>query len=135
MKVGRVPALLLQCLELGLELKRRRMRERIGIALATTDKVREAIREVLPFHPTAATLRRGGPPQALEPPRPVSWQAPPCREGRANGYSVRPFRAIELPTVQRQKEEVFGVFLALSNAQPPKVAGATGIVLMESRVR
>ena len=38
-------------LELGLELKRRRMRERVGIGFATTDKVREAIREVLPFHP------------------------------------------------------------------------------------
>src|ERR1017187_1987599 len=33
-------------LELGLELKRRRMRERPGIGFATTDKVREAIREV-----------------------------------------------------------------------------------------
>jgi ATP-dependent DNA helicase RecG len=31
-------------LELGLELKRRRMRERVGIGFATTDKVREAIR-------------------------------------------------------------------------------------------
>jgi ATP-dependent DNA helicase RecG len=44
-------------LELGLELKRRRMRERAGIAFATTDKVREAIREVLPFHPTSAQKR------------------------------------------------------------------------------
>ena len=44
-------------LELGLELKRRRMRERAGISFATTDKVREAIREVLPFHPTAAQKR------------------------------------------------------------------------------
>jgi len=47
-------------LELGLELKRRRMRDRIGIAFATTDKVREAIREVLPFHPTAAQKRALG---------------------------------------------------------------------------
>jgi ATP-dependent DNA helicase RecG len=47
-------------LELGLELKRRRMRERPGIAFATTDKVREAIREVLPFHPTAAQKRTLG---------------------------------------------------------------------------
>ncbi len=47
-------------LELGLELKRRRMRERTGIAFATTDKVREAIREVLPFHPTAAQKRTLG---------------------------------------------------------------------------
>ena len=47
-------------LELGLELKRRRMRERAGIAFATTDKVREAIREVLPFHPTKAQKRALG---------------------------------------------------------------------------
>jgi ATP-dependent DNA helicase RecG len=44
-------------LELGLELKRRRMKDRAGIAFATTDQVREAIREVLPFHPTAAQKR------------------------------------------------------------------------------
>jgi ATP-dependent DNA helicase RecG len=47
-------------LELGLELKRRRMRERVGIGFATNDKVREAIREVLPFHPTAAQKRALG---------------------------------------------------------------------------
>jgi ATP-dependent DNA helicase RecG len=41
-------------LELGLELKRRRMKDRHGVAFATNDQVREAIREVLPFHPTAA---------------------------------------------------------------------------------
>ena len=47
-------------LELGLELKRRRMKERVGIAFATNDKVREAIREVLPFHPTGAQKRALG---------------------------------------------------------------------------
>ncbi|WP_348262217.1 ATP-dependent DNA helicase RecG [Telmatobacter sp. DSM 110680] len=47
-------------LELGLELKRRRMRERAGIAFETNNKVREAIREVLPFHPTAAQKRTLG---------------------------------------------------------------------------
>jgi ATP-dependent DNA helicase RecG len=47
-------------LELGLELKRRRMRERVGIGFATNDMVREAIREVLPFHPTAAQKRALG---------------------------------------------------------------------------
>jgi len=47
-------------LELGLELKRKRMRERAGIGFATTDKVREAIREVLPFHPTTAQKRTLG---------------------------------------------------------------------------
>ncbi len=44
-------------LELGLELKRRRMRERVGTAFATTPAVREAIKQVLPFHPTAAQKR------------------------------------------------------------------------------
>ena len=47
-------------LELGLELKRRRMKERAGVAFATNDKVREAIREVLPFHPTTAQKRALG---------------------------------------------------------------------------
>jgi ATP-dependent DNA helicase RecG len=47
-------------LELGLELKRRRMKERKGVAFATSDKVREAIREVLPFHPTGAQKRALG---------------------------------------------------------------------------
>src|SRR5271163_1407719 len=44
-------------LELGLELKRRRMREREGTAFVTNEKVREAIKQVLPFHPTAAQKR------------------------------------------------------------------------------
>ena len=47
-------------LELGLELKRRRMKERKGIGFAASAKVREAIREVLPFHPTAAQKRALG---------------------------------------------------------------------------
>jgi ATP-dependent DNA helicase RecG len=41
-------------LELGLELKRRRAREQTGIAFATDDRVRTALRQVLPFHPTTA---------------------------------------------------------------------------------
>jgi ATP-dependent DNA helicase RecG len=44
-------------LELGLELKRRRMRERAGTAFTTGPEVREAIKQVLPFHPTAAQKR------------------------------------------------------------------------------
>jgi ATP-dependent DNA helicase RecG len=47
-------------LELGLELKRKRMKERAGIGFAATDKVREALREVLPFHPTSAQKRALG---------------------------------------------------------------------------
>ena len=44
-------------LELGLELKRRRLRERAGTAFVTDAKVREALKQVLPFKPTAAQKR------------------------------------------------------------------------------
>lgn len=44
-------------LELGLELKRRRLREREGTAFATGPGVRDALKQVLPFHPTAAQKR------------------------------------------------------------------------------
>jgi ATP-dependent DNA helicase RecG len=44
-------------LELGLELKRRRLRERVGTAFTTGPAVREALKQVLPFHPTAAQKR------------------------------------------------------------------------------
>ena len=47
-------------LELGLELKRRRGHKQPGIGFATSDQVRAAIREVLPFHPTAAQKRTLG---------------------------------------------------------------------------
>ena len=47
-------------LELGLELKRRKSLKQLGIGFATSDNVREAIREVLPFHPTAAQKRALG---------------------------------------------------------------------------
>lgn len=41
-------------LELGLDLKRRRLQQRAGFAFETNDQVREAIRQILPFHPTRA---------------------------------------------------------------------------------
>ena len=44
-------------LELGLELKRKRMRERVGTQFATGTAVREAIKQVLRFHPTTAQKR------------------------------------------------------------------------------
>jgi RecG-like helicase len=44
-------------LELGLELKRRRLRERHGTSFATNDQVRAALKQVLPFKPTAAQKR------------------------------------------------------------------------------
>jgi ATP-dependent DNA helicase RecG len=47
-------------LELGLEVKRRRFQEKTGIAFETNEKVRAAIREILPFHPTSAQKRAFG---------------------------------------------------------------------------
>ncbi len=44
-------------LELGLELKRNRMRQRAGTTFATGPEVRAALKQVLPFHPTAAQKR------------------------------------------------------------------------------
>ena len=44
-------------LELGLELKRRRLRERAGTAFVTDESVRAALKQVLPFKPTAAQKR------------------------------------------------------------------------------
>ena len=44
-------------LQVGLELKRRRMRQRTGIAFVLNDQVRQAIKTILPFHPTAAQKR------------------------------------------------------------------------------
>lgn len=44
-------------LELGLELKRRRLREREGTAFITDEKVRRALKQILPFHPTSAQKR------------------------------------------------------------------------------
>jgi ATP-dependent DNA helicase RecG len=41
-------------LECGLEVKRHRLQQRAGFAFETNDKVREVIRQVLPFHPTKA---------------------------------------------------------------------------------
>ena len=47
-------------LEMGLEVKRRRFQEKAGLAFETSEKVREALRSVLPFHPTAAQKRALG---------------------------------------------------------------------------
>ena len=41
-------------LELGLELKRKKFRQRQGIPFETNEAVRSALRQVLPFHPTKA---------------------------------------------------------------------------------
>ena len=47
-------------LEMGLEVKRKRFQEKAGVAFETSEKVREALRSVLPFHPTAAQKRALG---------------------------------------------------------------------------
>jgi ATP-dependent DNA helicase RecG len=44
-------------LELGLELKRREQKAQTGIAFRLDDRVRDAIKKILPFHPTAAQKR------------------------------------------------------------------------------
>jgi len=44
-------------LQLGLALRRRNARQATGIAFALNDRVREAIKRILPFHPTMAQKR------------------------------------------------------------------------------
>jgi ATP-dependent DNA helicase RecG len=44
-------------IELGLELKRREQKTQTGIAFELNDRVREAIKRILPFHPTGAQKR------------------------------------------------------------------------------
>ena len=44
-------------LELGLELKRREQKAQTGIAFTLDNRAREAIKKILPFHPTAAQKR------------------------------------------------------------------------------
>jgi ATP-dependent DNA helicase RecG len=43
--------------ELGLEVKRRQHKAKTGIAFQIDDRVRQAIKKILPFHPTAAQKR------------------------------------------------------------------------------
>jgi ATP-dependent DNA helicase RecG len=44
-------------LELGLEMKRRQQRAQTGIAFQLDERVRQAIKKILPFHPTSAQKR------------------------------------------------------------------------------
>ncbi len=44
-------------IELGLELKRRQQKAQTGIAFRIDDRVRQAIKKILPFHPTTAQKR------------------------------------------------------------------------------
>jgi ATP-dependent DNA helicase RecG len=44
-------------IELGLELKRREQKAQTGVAFNLNDRVREAIKKILPFHPTGAQKR------------------------------------------------------------------------------
>ncbi|MGA9565565.1 MAG: ATP-dependent DNA helicase RecG [Candidatus Korobacteraceae bacterium] len=60
LQAARTPALFrlifeeLFFLELGLELKRRKMRAQSGVSFQINDKVRAAVKRILPFHPTNA---------------------------------------------------------------------------------
>ncbi len=60
---ARTPALLrlifeeLFFLELGLELKRRKMRAQTGVEFETNEEIRAAVRKILPFRPTKAQFR------------------------------------------------------------------------------
>jgi len=44
-------------IELGLELKRREQKTRTGVAFRLNDRAREAVKKILPFHPTTAQKR------------------------------------------------------------------------------
>jgi ATP-dependent DNA helicase RecG len=44
-------------LEVGLEMRRRKMRERPGISFGLTESVRQSLKKILPFKPTAAQRR------------------------------------------------------------------------------
>ena len=44
-------------IELGLELKRRQQKTETGVAFSLDDRVRQAIKKILPFHPTPAQKR------------------------------------------------------------------------------
>ncbi len=44
-------------IELGLEMKRKQLKTETGIAFRLDDRVRQAIKKILPFHPTAAQKR------------------------------------------------------------------------------
>src|SRR5205085_6685006 len=44
-------------LEIGLGSRRKKLRQRTGISFELNDKVRAAIKKILPFHPTAAQKR------------------------------------------------------------------------------
>ena len=44
-------------IELGLEMKRRQQKAQTGIAFSLDERVRQAIKKILPFHPTAAQKR------------------------------------------------------------------------------
>ena len=63
LQAARTPALFrlifeeLFYLELGLELKRRKMRAQSGVSFQINDPVRAAVKRILPFHPTAAQKR------------------------------------------------------------------------------
>jgi ATP-dependent DNA helicase RecG len=129
-------------LELGLELKRRRMREREGTAFVTNVKVREAIKQVLPFHPTAAQKRVLGEIAAdMRKPQPmrrllqgdvgsgktiVAMQA--ALVAIENGYQVALMAPTEILATQHylSAKKLLGSVLSPRTGKPYKVTLLTG---------
>ena len=129
-------------LELGLELKRRRMREREGTAFATSVKVREAIKQVLPFHPTTAQKRVLGEIAAdMRKPQPmrrllqgdvgsgktiVAMQA--ALVAIENGYQVALMAPTEILATQHylSAKKLLGSVLSPRTGKPYKVTLLTG---------
>jgi ATP-dependent DNA helicase RecG len=127
-------------LELGLELKRRRMRERHGCALITNDQVREALKQVLPFKPTTAQKRVLGEIVAdMRQPHPmrrllqgdvgsgktiVAFQA--ALVAIENGYQV----ALMAPTEILATQHYLSARRLLSGKLSPRTAGPYRIALL-----
>ena len=129
-------------LELGLELKRRRMRDRIGTAFVTNTGVREALKQVLPFKPTGAQKRVLGEIAAdMREPRPmrrllqgdvgsgktiVAMQA--ALVAMENGYQVAMMAPTEILATQHflSARKLLGQKLSPATGQPYRVGLLTG---------
>ncbi|HVG26720.1 MAG TPA: ATP-dependent DNA helicase RecG, partial [Acidobacteriaceae bacterium] len=129
-------------LELGLELKRRRLREREGTAFTTDDRVRDALKQVLPFKPTAAQKRvLGEIVTDMKTPRPmrrllqgdvgsgktiVALQA--ALVAMENGFQVAMMAPTEILATQHylSARKLLGAAVSPSKGRPYRVALLTG---------
>ena len=129
-------------LELGLELKRRRLREREGTAFVTGENVREALKQMLPFKPTTAQKRVLGEIVAdMRTPRPmrrllqgdvgsgktiVALQA--ALVAIENGYQAAMMAPTEILATQHylSARKLMGDLISPTNGKPYRVALLTG---------